>query len=146
MGVRNAGTEPSSYVMGVSYLDGQTRRRPPEAWFEFEPREFELAPGETQPVEMTLHIPTSASPDDYASLLSAQIAPEGDGARVAAAAGARIEFTVSPSNAFEAWRLRARTVLDDYSPWSYVVPLAGVVLLAAVWLSRRFSFRLERRA
>ena len=145
MGVRNPGTESANYVMAVSYIEAQKDRRAPAGWLQFSPDEFHLEPGQTQPVAITLRVPTSASPDDYAALLSAQLAEEGEGARVGAAAGARLEFSVEPSNILEAWRLRLRTMLADYGPWSYLAPLLALALLATYWFSRRFSFRMERR-
>lgn len=146
IGVRNPGSEASRYMMGISYLEAQSDKRPPADWFDFEPEEFRLGPGETQPVAITLRVPTDARPDSYAALLSAQILPEGKGAQVGAAAGARLQFTVKPSNVLQAWQLKAETFLRDYSPWSYIAPAAVALLAASVWLTRRFSFRLERRA
>ncbi len=145
MGVRNPGSEPANYVMTVSYLENQPERRPPESWFEFSPREFRLEPGETQPVAISLTIPTSARPAGYASVLAAQIVAEGEGAQVGAAAGAGLEFTVKPSNAFQAWRLKAETFMDDHAPWSYLLPVVVLLAGAAAFFSRRFSFRMERR-
>jgi hypothetical protein len=131
--------------MGVSYLENQPQRRAPSSWFTFSPAEFRLEPGETQPVTMTLTIPTGARPDDYGALLSAQLAPEGEGAEVGAAAGARLEFTVKPSNLLQAWQLKTETFFRDNAPWSYLVPTLVGVLAVGAWFSRRFSFRLERR-
>ena len=146
MGVTNPGDEPTRYRMGVSYFEGQAEERPPEDWFTFSPAEFELQPGKTQPVSISLRIPTSASPADYLGLLQASIASSREGVQVDAAAGARLTFTVKPSTLLEAWTLRARGEFDDMKPWSYLVPAAIVALAAATWLGRKFSFNVSRRS
>jgi hypothetical protein len=148
IGVRNPGTEAATYEMGVSHIQGQAERWAPDSWFSFSPSRFTLQPGATQPVRVTLDIPTDAGPDDYAVLLQARIAPAGEGAQVGAAAAAQLSFTVKPSTILEAWLLRGRRTIADWSPWSYVLPalLAGGVTVR--WLSHRYrlGLRLERRS
>jgi hypothetical protein len=146
MGVSNPGTETTGYRMGVSYFEGQAEEEPPEDWFTFSPAEFELGPGKTQPVTVSLRIPPGARPADYLALLHSSIAPSGEGAQIGAAAGARLTFTVKPSTLLEAWTLRTRGEFDDLKPWSYLVPAALAVLAAATWTRRRFSFNVSRRA
>ena len=147
VGVRNPGTEATAYEMGVSHLQGQPERRAPEGWFSFSPSRFTLDPGATQPVRVMLDIPTDADPDDYAALLQARVAPSGEGAQVGAAAASPLTFTVKPSTVLEAWLLRGRRTVGDWSPWSYILPslLAGVI--AVRWLGHRYrvGVRLERR-
>lgn len=146
MGVTNPGDEPTRYRMGVSYFQGQTEEKPPEGWFTFSPAEFELEPGKTQPVSISLRIPTGARPADYLGLLQASIESSNEGVQAGAAAGARLTFTVKPSTLLEAWTLRARTEFDDLKPWSYLVPAAVVVVAAATWVRRKFSFNVSRRS
>lgn len=145
MGVTNPGDERTRYQMGVSYFEGQTEERPPLEWFTFSPAEFELEPGRTQPVTTSLRIPSGAEPADYLGLLQASIASDREGARVGAAAGARLSFTVKPSSLLEAWTLRLRDRLDDWMPWTYVVPALAALALAAWWLGRRFRFTVSRK-
>lgn len=145
MGVRNPGTEQSDYVMTIGYFQDQKERQPAPAWFTFAPASFSLAPGETQAVRVELNIPTGARPDDYRALLEARLGAVGEGATVGAGAGARVSFTVKPSNLFQAWQLKAQTWMSDNGPWSYLVPLLAAFALAAWWLMRRFEFRVARR-
>lgn len=145
MGVTNPGTETTRYRMGVSYFEGQAEEKPLPDWFTFSPVEFELEPGKTQPVTISLRIPASARPADYLALLQSSIVSSGEGARVGAAAGARLTFSVEPSTLLEAWTLRARGQFDDLKPWSYLVPVAVVALAAALWVRRKFTFNVSRR-
>lgn len=145
MGVRNPGTERSDYQMAVGYFQDQRERQPAGAWFTFAPASFSLAPGETQAVRVELNIPTGARPDDYRALLEARLGAPGEGASIGAGAGARVSFTVKPSNLVQAWQLKAQTWMSDNGPWSYLAPLLGAFALAAWMLMRRFEFRVARR-
>jgi hypothetical protein len=147
IGVRNPGSEPSTYRMGVTYIEGQPERRPSANWFSFSPSQFSLEPGATQPVRIGLDIPPNAAPDDYAALIQAEIAPEGVGAQVGAAAASQVSFTVEPSTILEAWLLRVRRELEEMAPWSYLLPPLVAVTASAWWLRRRFRLdvRVERR-
>lgn len=143
-GVRNPGTEPTSYEISVSYVDGQAGLRPPDAWFTFEPASFDLAVGESRSVATTLEIPTDAEPGDYSALIGPQIVGIGTGAQVGAGAAARLTFTVQPSSALDAlWRQFLRFLADN--PWVWAVALALVALAAVFVLRRRFSFSVTRR-
>ncbi|MGD9891340.1 MAG: NEW3 domain-containing protein [Dehalococcoidia bacterium] len=147
IGVRNPGTEHSTYRMAVSSLQSQPEREPPSDWFTFSPESFALEPGAAQPVRVTLEIPTDAEPGDYAALIQAQIAPSGEGAQVGAAAASQLTFTVEPSTILEAWLVRGRRQMDAWSPWSYLLPIAAISTVAVGWLRHRyhFGFRVERR-
>jgi LPXTG-motif cell wall-anchored protein len=144
-GVRNPGTEATTYRITVSYVDGQAAARPAQAWFSFTPAELTLAPGEARPVSAVITLPTDAEPGDYAALVGPEIVASGTGAQVGAGAAAHLTFTVSPSSGFDAFlRWLGRTV--GQNPWILVV--VGLLLLAvAAWfLRRRFNFSVSRRA
>jgi len=145
-GVRNPGTDSASYRMGVSYIDGQKRNRPPEGWFRFSPSTLSLAPGETRPVKTRIELPTGADPGDYEVLIGAEIITEKGGAQVGAAAAARLSFTVEPASLLEAWWLKLNTFVSKHSPWTWLVPLILVVGLALRMVRRRFSISVARRA
>ena len=145
IGVRNPGSERSSYRMTVRGLTG-AGRAPPAAWFSFEPSEVTLRPGQILPVLVRLSIPTDATPADYGGLIGAELVVAQDGPRAGAAAAARLSFTVAPSNLLEAWWLKVKTFFSDNAPWSFVLP-AGVALVLVFWrVRRRFSFTVARRA
>ena len=146
IGVRNPGTERSSYVLAASAVEDPERKAPPAEWFEFEPSEVTLGAGETERVRVRLTLPRDAEPGDYITLVGAQLVNEGGGAQVGAAAAARTTFTVEPASLLQAWWLWLKRIFGDLMPWSAVVPavLAGGALL---WLgARRFEFRVARKA
>ncbi len=145
IGVRNPGDETTSYEMGIDFVEDQDGRRPSEDWFDFQPQRFTLEAGATTRVRIELDVPPGARPDEYEALVVASIVTEGEGTALGGAAAARLNFTVEPSNFFEAWLLRIQNGFQDYAPWSYLIPVL-VALLIALWLARRrFAFRIERR-
>ena len=143
MGVRNPGTEMTSYRMGAQAIRGS--RSPDEEWFEFQPRELRLKPGESRQVRTRLRLPTGAEPGDYEALLGAQIVSDGGGVQVGAAAAARLTFTVEPSSQLAAWWLSAKTSFTDALPWSALLPAVAALGLGLVSVRKRFAFRVERR-
>jgi hypothetical protein len=143
-GVRNPGTESTAYVLTVSYVDGQEGLRPPAEWFTFEPATLTLGVGESRAVETKLRIPADAEPGDYAALIGPQIAPDGSGPRVGAAAAARLTFTIQPSSALDAWlRMIWRFLLEN--PWVWIVALVVLAAVVLWFLRRRFRFSIQRR-
>lgn len=145
IGVTNPGTERSTYQMGLSYMEGQGELVPPLEWFTFSPASFTLDPGATRAVSITLDVPASATPGSYAALLQAQLAVDGAGGRVGAAAASRLSFNVRPSTILQGWLVQAQTFFRRYAPWMYAVPAGAALMALGGWVSRRFSFRVERR-
>lgn len=147
LGVRNPGTERTSYVMVANPVQDEARTSPPTIWFEFEPPTLELDPGETRAVKIRIVLPADAQPGDYIALVGAQIASQGGGATVGAAAAARTTFTIQPSSDLQALGIWAGRVFTDLLPWSAIVPGAVALAGAAWFLRRRFTFRIgiERR-
>lgn len=144
-GVRNPGTEATTYRIVVTYLDAQAASAPSEAWFSFEPAEITIAPGESRPVRTRLILPPDAEPGEYAALIGPQIVSQGDGAQVGAAAAARLTFTVGESSGLDAWlRMLGRFLAQN--PW--LLALGGLVLLylAVRFVRRRFTLSVARRA
>jgi hypothetical protein len=143
-GVRNPGTEATSYRITVSYLDGQEGTRPPAEWFTFTPAELTLEPGQSRPVQTRLVVPPDADEGPYAALIGPQIVTVGGGAQVGAAAAARLTFTVGPCEGLECWLRWFGRFLEE-NPWLLVLPAAGVAA-GATWLFRqRFSISISRR-
>jgi hypothetical protein len=144
-GVRNPGTEPTTYRVVVTYVDGQTAASPAETWFTFEPGDLTVKPGESRPVRTRLVVPPDAEPGDYAALVGPQIVNVGDGAQVGAAAAAKLSFRVGESSGLEAWlRMLGRLLLQN----PLVLAVAGLLLLlvAVRYLRRRFTLSVARRA
>jgi hypothetical protein len=143
-GVRNPGTDETSYVLVVSYVDDQDALRPPQAWFTFNPSTLILPAGESHKVDTSLEIPADAEPGDYAAFIGPQIVAAGEGAQVGAGAAARLTFTIQPASAFDAlfrWLLR---FLGE-NPWVWIAALAVAVLVTLWLLRRRFSISISRR-
>lgn len=143
-GVRNPGTEPTTYKLVVSYVDGQAAAKPAEVWFTFDPSTLTLAPGESRPVQARITLPTDAEPGDYAALVGPEIVSEGTGATVGAGAAARLTFTVAPSGPIDAFlRWLFRTL--GQNPWLVAVFALLILAVAAWFLRRRFNFSVSRR-
>jgi len=146
IGVRNPGTEPTSYRLTVSYVQGQGARQPPEGWFRFSPQTLTLRPGQTGQVRTRIELPRGAEPGSYAALVGAQIENTGTGTQVGAGAAAHMTFTVEPASLFQAWWLDVKTFTTDHAPMTWIVPL-GLLACAFSWqVRRRFSFAVSRRA
>jgi hypothetical protein len=143
-GVRNPGTESTTYRLTISYIADQGTLQPPESWFEFGPTELTLGPDESRSVQTQLRIPPDAEPGSYSALIGPQIAAQGGGAQIGAAAAAKLSFTVVPSSQLDAWLRMLSSFLAD-NPWLLVLP-ATAVLMGAWWvLRRRFSISIARR-
>jgi hypothetical protein len=144
-GVRNPGTEATTYRVVVTYVDGQAGVAPAEAWFTFDPGDLTIGPGESRPVRTRLVIPPDAEPGEYAALIGPQIVSQGGGAQVGAAAAAKLTFRVGESGGLDAW-LRAIGRFLAQNPW--VLALGGLLLLyvAVRSLRKRFTLSVARRA
>ena len=141
LGVRNPGTERTRYVMVASPVAGDDAIIANPAWFTFDPPSVTLDPGETQRVRVRLVLPTDAPAGDFTVLVGAQIAPQGAGASVGAAAAARTTFTVLPASGLDGLLTQLGQLVADTMPWSAIIP-AVLVLLAALWfVRRRFTFQ-----
>jgi hypothetical protein len=143
-GVRNPGTEPTSYEITVSYVDGQEALRPPMGWFTFGPAKLTLEVGESRAISTTLDIPAGAEPGEYAALIGPRIVSDGNGAQVGAGAAARLTFTVEPSSALDAF-LRQLWRFLGANPWAWIGALLLVAFVVAWRLRRRFSITVTRR-
>jgi hypothetical protein len=143
-GVRNPGTESTSYQITVSYIDDQAALRPPAAWFTFDPATLTLGVGESRPVATKLTIPGDAEPGEYTALIGPQIVSDDAGAQVGAGAAARLSFTVQPSSALDAFFRQLFRFLSE-NPWVWIGALL-VLALGVLWfLRRRFSISVARR-
>jgi hypothetical protein len=143
-GVRNPGTEATSYEMVVTYIDGQDAKQPPAAWFTFSPAALTLGNGQSRPVTTSLDVPPDAAPGEYAALIGPQIAASGSGAQVGAGAAARLTFSVSECSGLDCWLRWIGRWIGEHL-YVLLLPLA---LLAAVLLRifrKRFAFSIQRR-
>ena len=143
--VINTGDEPSEYGVGIQYHENQPEIRPPKEWFSFEPLNFDLAPGQTQIVQVKLTLPVmGAKPGNYFVFLQGFPAKkvEAGATSVGVAAASKLYFTVAPANVFVGLYYRTDSLLKLYSPWSYVVLAVIIAALLVTLLRRFFSFNL----
>jgi hypothetical protein len=143
--VTNTGTEAARYEVVITSIQDQEELVPDADWFRFQPQSFDLTPGQSQTVSISLNPDGDAEPGDYFALIEAHPIQADTGVTIGVAAAAKLSFEVKPSSLFELWRLRVAHFFEDNSPFSIVLPptLAGLLLL--YWLSRRFRLRIERR-
>ncbi len=145
--VTNIGDQAQRYEVVVNYLDDAGRDRPPGGWFGISPSTMELAPRESKAVQLDIDLPAGARPGSYLALIEAHPTHLDDGTRVAAAAATRVSFSVKPATLFDAWRLRMTQMMEDYYPWSYVLPMLGLSVLVLLVLRNRLrvNVRVTRR-
>ena len=144
-GVRNPGTEPTTYRVVVTHLDGQAAAQPAESWFTFAPGEMTVAPGQSLAIHTRLVVPPDAEPGDYAALIGPQIVSQGGGAQVGAAAAAKLTFKVAESSGLDAWlRTLWRFILQN--PWVLALAGLGLLYVAVRFLRKRFTLSVARRA
>jgi hypothetical protein len=146
MGVRNPGTETTSYELHASPVQVEGREAPPPEWFHFSPSKLTLKPRQTRAVRIRIDLPTGADPGDYIALVGPQIVTKGSGAQVGAAAASRVTFSVEPASALEAYWLKLKTFFGDHMPWSGLIPALVLLSLLAWRVRTRFALRIERRA
>jgi len=142
MVVRNPGDATGHYEMGISYFEGQPEPRPPESWFQFSPVDFDLDPGASRRVEIEVRVAGGADAGEYLALIEARAAPTEGLARLGAATGTKVRFTVKPGSLLESWVLGTQHFAGDGTPWTYAIPLLLLLLLALWLLNRRFKLRL----
>ncbi|MDQ1283975.1 MAG: hypothetical protein QG620_323 [Patescibacteria group bacterium] len=141
--VRNTGDEASAYSVGIQYHEGVPEHRPQKEWFEFGPREFDLGPGETQVVQVTLRLPVKLEPGKYFAYVEASPAKtseNSEGAVIGIAAAAKLYFTVIPANIWQAFYYKIIYLWKFYAPWTYAAAAILVALALVVIFGRLFTF------
>ena len=138
VGVLNTGDQAGSYEATIARMSDQTELVPYTDWFQFEPRSFDLEPGASTRVAVSMHLPVDAQPGDYLVLIEAHPVTGGGGAAIGVAAATRLRFSVkrADSGFFQ------RAALHLY----IVLGLVAAVIL--IWMIRRFfpfRLKLERR-
>jgi hypothetical protein len=142
--VRNTGDEFSSYAVDIQYHEGSPEHRPGKDWFEFSPREFDLAAGETQVVGVILRLPMKLEPGEYFAYVEAGPSKKSEskeGAVIGIAAAAKLYFKVVPSNIWQALWYKMIYAWKFYAPWTYVASI--VIIVAILWtiLGKFISFK-----
>lgn len=138
--VINTGDEASDYTVSIQHREYQEEEKPPEEWFNFNPSDFYLEPGESQVVDIDLSIPLNdAKPVKYFAFLSGSPTKKAeDGSTtIGVAAAAKLYFEVAPGNIFEAIYYRALSIYKKTLPWSNIA-LGTVMFLIVVGLVKRY--------
>lgn len=136
----NTGDEASEYGVGIQHRENQSEIKPNKEWFNFEPNNFHLEPGQTQVVQVKLTLPVNGvEPGNYFAFLQAypDSRTQTGNTSVGVAAAAKLYFSVEPANFFTGLYYRAASISKQYSPWSYII-LAFVFATIIVALFRRF--------
>lgn len=144
--VINTGDEESRYTVDMSYRSDQRELLPLREWFTFTPQEFDLQPGESQSVAISLKIPvTGVIPGEYFGYLEGKPipdTPEGQ-TSIGISAAAKLTFTIAPSNIIQAIYYYVRNIWIRYQPWTTIITsLIGLLLLRAIF-RKFFSFDLN---
>jgi hypothetical protein len=143
--VLNTGDETAIYGFSVAYHQDQEELKPPLEWFRFSTTEFELAPGEVEPIEITLDLPLKAPPGKYFAYLEGfpKAKSESGETSISIAAATKLYFEVEPATLWEAALYKISSFWAAYRPWTDIV--AGVVILLLVFnfLRERFDFNLQ---
>ena len=145
IGVRNPGSEPATYRMGLGGIGGDDYADPGADWVEFSPRQFDLTPGERQVVNIRLVIPDAAAEDRYEGLLRAEVADNGTGVAIGVAAAARLSFEVGASNGESPLPRAIGSVIETFMPWCLLGSAIFVGTVMITYVSRRYRFRIESR-
>jgi len=146
--VINTGDEAGDYEMEVTFQQEQTELRPDAKWFNFSPPTFHLAGGQSQIVEVSLVLPTNAAAGKYFAYLEAHPVKVGaSGVSVGIAAATKLNFTVEAGTVLGAFTQRVKSVLTNYSPYSFVSIgiIALVILISAFRAFFSFSFVIKRK-
>ena len=146
----NTGDEGCEYEIGVEYHEGQPQLRPKREWFRFDPTVFYLEPGEAQKVAVELILPLKTEPGDYFAYLEGMAIAKSEipgGAVIGVAAAAKLYFTVSPANIWQAIYYRLSALWKKYSPWSLIISIliavAVVVVLFRTFFRKFFKLHIK---
>lgn len=136
LSVRNPGTARTRYDLVVTPI-ATAAHTPDPAWFSFSPKQVTLHPRKSQAVTVSLKLPKVAAGRGYEILVGARVAPSGSGTSVAAAAAARLSFSVASSQKAADGAVEVRQVW-----WPVLVAAAAAIGLVS--RRRRFRLRLGR--
>jgi hypothetical protein len=135
----NTGDEPSDYTTSVAYHQDQPELRPEKNWFLFTPKEFSLAPGEGQLIDININLPIKIEPGDYFAYLEGRplATVERGKTTLGVAAAAKLYFTVVPANLIYAVYYKITTFFEIYAPWPQRT-LAAILALGVLLLIKKF--------
>lgn len=146
IGVINTGDEPGDYELDITYHQDQPEIKPAKEWFNFNPSQFSLGPGESKNVAVKLSLPVKTKPGEYFAYLEARpVVKSGPGTVIGIAAAAKTYFTVAPANFWQAILWRLSSFVSVYAPWSYIILIIIIGAVVITLFRRRFSFQIGIR-
>jgi hypothetical protein len=137
--VLNTGDEPSEYTVSIQYNEVQAQMKPKAEWFHFDPVTFNLLPGKSQIVKISVDIPVKTIPGEYFAYLEAHPvkADIAGVSSIGVAAASKLYFTVVPANFFQGLYYRIVSLTEKGAPWTYI-GFGLVVLFILIKIFRRF--------
>lgn len=149
LSVINTGDEKADYAVEVTYHQDQPELKPNQKWFSFNPQKFNLEPGQSQEVNITVNLPIMASPGDYFAYLEGHPIKEEGQVTIGIAAASKLYFTIIPSTWWQALYHKIVTFFTTYSPISYIVlgimVLLGVSAIVKKYYGFKFVFKVEKK-
>jgi len=141
LAVINTGDEKQTYEVVLSFEDGNGLQRPAPSWMKIEPKKFALDGQESRSVSVNISLPGGVEPGDYFAYLEAKMVND-SGQSIHASVATQLAFTVGESGWLDTLVRQINNLLDDASPWIYIVAAGGLAVAALRWSSRRVRFRL----
>lgn len=145
--VLNTGDEAGTYELAVTFMADQKEARPKEDWFIFEPKTFDLNPGESKSAAVTMTLPLNAKSGAYFAFLEAHPTAKKEGVSIGVAAATKLYFTVAPKGVLGAFTARASSLLNQTAPGSFIVlGVLGFFALAIIFQKFfKVSFNIKRK-
>lgn len=146
LSVLNTGDESSYYEVKTAYHTGQEQIIPDKEWFEFNPREFHLDPGEGKQVKVTLNLSVKAMPGDYFVYLEGRpiINNEEGKTSIGIAAAAKLYFTVAPANILQGIYYKVLAFWIHNQPWTNIAAGVVAVLVMLRFIKNNFNIQVQR--
>ena len=139
--ITNPGDQPSGYVMDLVPIRGSNSLK--RAWFTFAPAAFYLYPGQAKTINVSIALPSDASPGAYRAILVARPAvprtKDTPPVRMNLGAGPTLVLTIVPGSWFQA----ASVALVGHLLWISVG--AALLVVAVVVAVRVIRSRWTRR-
>ncbi len=147
LSVLNTGDEDSAYTVDVAFQEKQAELMPQATWFSFKPTEFDLKPGESQVVEITLSVPVKVEPGKYFAYLEGLPLKksESGATSIGIAAAAKLYFEVAAANIFVGLYYRAITYWSLHQPLLSILTVILVIWLIGKILGSRFNFSITKK-
>jgi hypothetical protein len=142
--VVNTGTVAGQYEIVLAPTANQEELQPDESYISFNPKSFQLAPGASQSISLSLNLPARAKPGDYLAFIEAHPVPAAEGGTsIGIAVATKLYFTIKSTNILMSLLYAIAGFFTSTAPYSYIV--LGVIVLGIIIFFLRRNIRLEVR-